>query len=239
MITDLHCHLLPGIDDGPPTMEETLDLARALVADGVQRVVATPHVNHRWPTSAATIAAGVAEVREAVAAAGIPLDVQPGAEVAAEHLLSLPASELPGLSLGGAGWILLEAPMSRDFPIEGAVARVQELGHGVVLAHPERCRLFQRGPLRVRELVQGGALVSLTSSALVGRFGRAALALAQACIETDLVHNVASDAHAATWRAPTLGADLREAGLADRQAQWCAETPARLLDAGGLSVSGP
>jgi protein-tyrosine phosphatase len=238
MITDLHCHLLPGIDDGPPTMEEALDLARALVADGVQRVVATPHVSHRYPTTAATIAAGVAEVRAAIAAAGIPLNVRPGAEIAAEHLLSLPARELPALSLGGRGWILLEAPLTREFPIEGAVAHVQELGHGVVLAHPERCRLFQRRPLRLRELVQRGALVSLTSSAVVGRFGRAAAALAQACIESDLVHNVASDAHAATWRAPTLGADLREAGLADRQARWCAEVPARLLDGDG-AVSAP
>lgn len=238
MITDLHCHILPGVDDGPPTMDESLDLARALVADGVQRVVATPHVSHGYPTTAAMIAAGVADVRAAIDAAGIALDVRPGAEVAAEQLLSLPASELAGLSLGGGGWILLEAPMSREFPIEGAVAHVQALGHGVVLAHPERCRLFQRGPERLRELVAHGALVSLTSSALVGRFGRAATDLARSCIATDLVHNVASDAHAATWRAPTLCADLREAGLADRQAHWCAEVPARLLDGAG-AVSGP
>jgi protein-tyrosine phosphatase len=229
VITDLHCHLLPGVDDGPPTMAAALDLAREHVRQGVGRVVATPHCNVRIPTPVAAIVEGVAELRSALAGAGIPLIVEAGAEVAAAHLPDLDAAELSGLTLGDGSWVLLEAPLAAEFPIERAAQDLLDEGYHVLLAHPERCALFLRAPGRLRELVEAGARVSVTAAALAGGFGRPARAQALAWAEAGLVHNAASDAHDLLRRPPRLLSDLRAAGLADRIEPWCADTPDALV----------
>src|SRR5215218_6063829 len=107
---DLHCHALPGLDDGPATLDDSLALLRAAVAAGTRTVVATPHVSPRYPTSPESIAAGVAELREA--AAGIDVDVLAGAEVAHEPALELPDEVLRQLTLGDSSCVLLESPLS-------------------------------------------------------------------------------------------------------------------------------
>jgi len=239
VITDLHCHLLPGVDDGPPTMAAALDLAREHVRQGVGRVVATPHCNVRIPTPAATIVEGVAELRAALDDAGIPLIVEAGAEVAAAHLPDLDAGELSGLTLGDGSWVLLEAPLAAEFPIERAAQDLMDEGYHVLLAHPERCALFLRAPGRVRELVEAGARVSVTSGALAGGFGRPARAQALAWAEAGLVHNAASDAHDLVRRPPRLLADVRAAGLADRIEFWCADTPDALVGPAPQRPAGP
>jgi protein-tyrosine phosphatase len=229
VITDLHCHLLPGVDDGPPTMAAALDLAREHVRQGVGRVVATPHCNVRLPTSVATIVEGVAELRAALAEAGIPLIVEAGAEVAAAHLPDLDLAELAGLTLGDGSWVLLEAPLTAEFPIERAAQDLMDEGYHVLLAHPERCALFLRAPDRVRELVEAGARVSVTAAALAGGFGRPPREQALAWVEAGLVHNAASDAHDVLRRPPRLLSDVQAAGLADRIEFWCADTPDALV----------
>jgi protein-tyrosine phosphatase len=229
MPTDLHCHVLPGVDDGPATLDDSIALARALVADGIDRVVATPHVNVQMPTSSAIVQERVALVRDALRQHDIPLLVEPGAEVAAPQLPELDLPELRALSLGGNGWILLEPPLSTEFPIERAAQELLDEGFGVVLAHPERCVLFQRDPPRVRTLVDAGARVQVTSSALTGAFGRRARSLALDLIRAGLVHNVASDAHGATRRPPTLLTDLHAAGLAENAEAWCETLPQAVL----------
>jgi protein-tyrosine phosphatase len=232
MPIDLHCHILPDVDDGPATLHDTLDLARALVAGGIDRVVATPHVNIGTPTSSATMHERVALVRDALRDHDIPLVVEPGAEVAAPHLPELDLAELRALSLGGGGWILLEPPLAAEFPIERAAQELLDEGFGVVLAHPERCMLFQRDPRRVRPLVEAGARVQVTSSALTGAFGRRARSLALDLIRAGLVHIAASDAHGALNRPPALLADLHASGLADHVRAWCETNPQAVL-AGG------
>ena len=234
MITDIHSHILPDVDDGPATIEESVALARAFVADGVERVVATPHVSLRMPTPPALIQERVAALRDALVAERIPLVVLAGAEVSAPHLPSLDAGALRSLTLGGGGWILLEPPMNSDFPIEAAAQELLDAGYGVVLAHPERCRLFHRDPVgRLRPMVEAGVRVSITSSALRGAFGKVPRQVARELIKAGLVHNAVSDAHGLDARRPTLLADLAQAKLADRVPAWCEALPASVLgDAG-------
>ncbi|HMJ34659.1 MAG TPA: CpsB/CapC family capsule biosynthesis tyrosine phosphatase [Baekduia sp.] len=232
MPTDLHCHVLPDVDDGPATLDDSVDLARALVAGGIDRVIATPHVNVQMPTSSQTMHERVALVRDALRDHDIPLLVEPGAEVAAAQLPELDRDELRALSLGGAGWILLEPPLAAEFPIERAAQELLDEGFGVVLAHPERCALFQRDPRRVRTLVEAGARVQVTSSALTGAFGRRARSLAFDLVRGGLVHNAASDAHNAVRRPPTLLADLESAGLAKHAEAWCETLPQAVLARG-------
>jgi len=230
MHIDLHCHLLPGIDDGPPSMADALALARAQRAVGVGTVVATPHVGPVFPHNrAASIADDVAELRAELARANVALEVLPGAEIAAAGLPDLDADELRGLSLGGAGSILLEAPLTGDFPIERAAGELFDAGLGVVLAHPERCELFLRAPARLRALVDEGALTQVTAGSLAGVFGRTARAAARQWAADGLVHNVASDAHDLRRRGPGLLLGLQEAGLQAYADAWCRQTPETVL----------
>src|ERR1700722_19185244 len=98
---DLHTHVLPGIDDGPETIEGSVALARAAVAAGMRTLVATPHVSWTYPNDAATIAARVEELRARLDAEGIPLEIQAGAELAMTRLIDMPSKELSPLHLGG------------------------------------------------------------------------------------------------------------------------------------------
>jgi protein-tyrosine phosphatase len=229
VFSDLHCHILPAVDDGPASMEAALQLARAQVRDGVSRVVATPHHGQRLRVEAPAIRAGVTRLNEELQRAGIPLEVVGGAEVAMARLPDMDARALDALTLGGGRWILLEAPMAAEFPVEAAVRDVRRAGFEVLLAHPERCAVFSRDLERLRALVADGARASITASSLTGAFGGTARAAAEAMIAEGLVHNVASDAHDTTRRAPDLVTALRGGAHAGRLDEWCAAFPDAVL----------
>ncbi len=217
---DLHCHVLPGIDDGPRTIEGSLALARASVAAGIGTIVATPHVNSRTPNDAATIAPPLALLRARLAEERIELDVLPGSEIAVTHIAEIEPAELARLGLGGGPWLLVEPPFTTvAIGLQSLVQQLQRQGHGVVLAHPERCPALARDRATVRSLALEGVVMSVTAGSLTGHFGgsvqRAALELAR----EDLIHNVTSDAHDSVKRPPGLLADLEQAGLAPL-AEW-------------------
>ncbi|WP_051222028.1 tyrosine-protein phosphatase [Conexibacter woesei] len=233
MISDLHCHILPGVDDGPPTMDESLRLALGQVRDGVRRVVATPHHGQRMRVEAEVMQAGVAALNAELARHEIPLEVLPGAEVAMARLPDLDAGDLGALALGGGRWILLEAPTAGQFPVEAAVRQVQSMGFEVLLAHPERCAVFSRDFSLLEACIRAGARASLTASSLTGAFGRPTRRIALQMVEAGLIHNVASDAHDAVRRAPDLCASTRDAGYSSkRRHEWYEAFPALVLGGG-------
>ncbi len=211
---DLHCHVLPGIDDGPETMAGSLALARATVAAGVSTLVATPHVSWRYPNRAGTIAALAQELRQRLAEDGVALELLPGAEVAMIQLTEIEPAELLRLRLGSSEWLLVEPPFS---PVAGAIEdilrRVQHQGHRILLAHPERCAAFHRNPRTLGSLVRHGVLISVTAGSLVGRFGAVPQRFALELVHEQMVHNVVSDAHDVSGRRPGMAAELERAGL--------------------------
>lgn len=213
---DLHCHILPGIDDGPQTMEDSLELARAAIAGGTTTIVATPHVSWDYPHNlAGSLAPRVIEVNAALIDAGLDLEVRPGAEVALTRALDLPDDELARLRLGGGPYLLLECPLS---PVaagaEAGVNAIRERGHDhIVLAHPERVPAFQRDPDMLYRLVGAGVLTSVTAGAFAGRFGKDVQRFARQLLADGMVHDIASDAHSTARRPPAIGTPLREAGL--------------------------
>jgi protein-tyrosine phosphatase len=230
---DLHCHLLPGIDDGPRDCEGSLTMARRAVREGIETVVATPHVNSRYPNDAQTIAGALHELREALAREDIQLEVLPGAEIAVNYLAERDTADLGSLSLGGGEWLLIEPPFASV--ATGLVSTVQGLlwdGHRVVLAHPERCPAIHRDVSIVRDLAGEGVLMSLTAGSLAGRFGSQARRLGLALLEEGLAHNVTSDAHDAGNRPPAVASELARAGFADLTPWLTEEVPAAVL-AGG------
>jgi protein-tyrosine phosphatase len=174
-VIDLHCHLLPGIDDGPATLEGSVAIARAAAAKGTRTIVATPHVSARYPNAAGAISRLAEEVARRLADEHIELAVHPGAEIAMDRTVDLSAEELDRLTLGKGPWLLVESPFSPmtvgiDLLLSGLLRR----GHHIVLAHPERCPAFHRDPELLRRLVQEGLLVSVTAGSLVGQFGNQA-----------------------------------------------------------------
>ena len=228
---DLHSHVLPGIDDGAGTLEESLDIARAAVADGVTVLAATPHVREDFPTSAATMERLLTVVQEAVAHAGIPLRVVAGGELSLELAASLAFADVRRFGLAGnPRYVLVETPYA-GWPLEIAQRLFELRSNDIipVLAHPERNAEVQAHPERLEPLVNGGALVQVTAASLDGRLGRRARACGLHLIRHGLAHLVASDAHTGTVR--QIGMSAAVAAIGDRQlADWLTlEVPGAIL----------
>jgi protein-tyrosine phosphatase len=230
-VIDLHSHVLPGIDDGPGSIEGSLALARAAAAAGTRTLLATPHVSWRYPNDAATIAGLVDELNGRLTAEGVPLDVRPGAEIAMTRLADIEPEQLSGLGLGGGRWLLVEPPFTPVATgLDSLLLDLQRRGHRILLAHPERCHAFHGDRGMLESLVRSGILTSITAGSLVGRFGGEVRRFALGLVRDELVHNVASDAHDHAHRRPGMTVELAEAGLAPL-AEWLTQTvPAAILD---------
>jgi len=208
-VIDIHCHLLPGIDDGPPTVEAALALAKCLADDGITHVVTTPHVfPGRFENWRSSIAEDHARFAGVLAAAGIPLELSWAGEVrlTPEVLELLAKDELPYLGqVSGYRTMLLEMP-DGQVPL-GAMAFVRRLAAAKVrpvIVHPERNRGVMERPERLREFLDEGCYVQVTAGSLVGQFGTRAQAVAADILERGWVHAVASDAHNTTGRRPRM-----------------------------------
>jgi len=228
-VIDLHCHLLPGIDDGPADLGETLAMAQRHVRAGVELVAATPHVAWDMPNEVETIDLRLADVHAALAAAEIPLRVVRGAEIDVRQAVKLSDEQLRALALGGGPWLLLEAPLRPELGFAPVAYALLERGHRVLIAHPERSPLLQRDPEALRELVRAGAATQVTAASFAGSFGRTVREYAERMLEAGLVHSVASDAHDVVRRPPGLAEPLRAAGLGELTPLLAQEAPAAIL----------
>jgi protein-tyrosine phosphatase len=232
---DLHTHVLPGIDDGPETIEGSIELARAAAAAGARMLVATPHVSWTYPNDPAMIATRVEELRKRLDAEGIPLELRAGAEIAMTRLIDMRNEDLLPLRLGGGDWLLVEPPFSPTVTgLEPLRFDLQRQGHGILLAHPERCPAFHREPKMLREFVNEGVLTSVTAGSLAGRFGGEVLRFALKMAREQLIHNVTSDTHDTVRRPPGVAAELRKVGLGPLEDWLTEEVPAAIL--GGAEV---
>ena len=212
---DLHTHVLPGIDDGARSLDDSRMLARAAAEEGISVLVATPHVREDYPTTAEMMEEAVAELRADFAEQGIPVEVLHGAEIDLSLLWAIPAVELRRLTIAQTGrYLLLEFPYRRwPLALDTSVKRLVALGVTPVLAHPERNPELQDRPDRVRALVEEGALVQVTAASLEGVRDRSAQAAALRLLELGLVHVLASDSHGPHISREGLGAVAR--GLGD------------------------
>jgi protein-tyrosine phosphatase len=236
-VIDLHAHILPGLDDGPPNLDASAEMAAAAVANGLEVMAATSHVNRGFGLHAADMEAARSEVVERLEADGIPLEVVQGGEVSLSRLPDLDEEELPRLTLGGGRWLLLECPLSPGAPImDEAVASLRTRGYEVLLAHPERSPGFMRGPDTLERLLGMGALAQVTSGSFSGEFGDTVRRAAFAMLERGLVHIISSDAHSAGHRPPDLRRALaafeKRYDDAEEQFEWMAVAAPRALLAG-------
>jgi protein-tyrosine phosphatase len=194
---DLHSHILPGIDDGARTLDESLDMLAEAARSGVVAMAATPHVRRDYPTTPIQMERTLRAVRRAVAAEKIPITVLPGGEIDLDALDKLERAERSRFGLGGnPKYLLLEVPYRGwrlSLPL--AVARLIAEGIRPVLAHPERNDEVQETPELLEPLVGAGALLQLTAGSVTGEHGSAARRTSFHLIESELAHLIGSDAH--------------------------------------------
>jgi len=232
---DMHSHVLPGIDDGPATGQGSLALLAAAQAAGITTMVATPHVSGRYRNDATTIADAAARLEDERGATSPAVELALGAELAVTRIAELDPEELPALCLGDGPWLLVEPPFSDVAAgIDATIAEVHRLGYRVLLAHPERCAAFHRDPRQLETLIDGGVLTSLTAGSLVGRFGSRPRRLALDMLEAGMAHNVASDAHDAVERPPSIAAELSAVGYGGLEEWLTNEVPAAILCGGEI-----
>ena len=192
---DLHCHLLPGVDDGPATLDETLDYVRRAAREGTEAIVATPHVEH---VEVGELPERVREVRRALAEEGIELDVECGGELKPFSLPSLSDEELDVMAHGPPGrrWVLLEVPFRGlgDELLQG-VAELRRRGFAALLAHPERASSFRASIPVLREQVERGARIQMNVGPLTGAESPSREDAARRLLRTGLAAALATDAH--------------------------------------------
>jgi protein-tyrosine phosphatase len=194
---DTHLHILPGIDDGPATMEEALALARALVREGITSAFATPHYNDEFPRLPMTeIRRRVDELQQELQRHGIPLRLFPGHEVLISSELVADVRSGKIATLNGSRYLLLELWNSAWIPeTERVVFELRALGIVPIIAHPERYRSIQQQPDLLLKLLEQGALAQLTAASLLGLQGRTTRACAETLLKKGCIHLIASDAH--------------------------------------------
>jgi protein-tyrosine phosphatase len=204
--TDIHCHLLPGLDDGPSGWEESLKMAAMAAADGIGTIVATPHqLGNYQKNSAEKINTHVAQLRHYLQQYNIVLDVLPGADVRIDPELPRMVQRGDVLTLADRRrHVLLELPHEVYIPLDMLLAQLHSTGVTGILSHPERNQGILNQPNVLLKLIEQGCLLQITAGSLLGLFGTKIQKFATTMIEQGIVDFVASDAHGTTSRMPVL-----------------------------------
>jgi protein-tyrosine phosphatase len=206
---DLHCHLLPGIDDGPETLEESLDLCRIAAADGITRAVVTPHIHPgRWGNTRDSIERDREALQQALDQEGIALQLGFAAEVRLtdEVMVQIERGEIPFYGVvEGFKIMLLEFPHGHVIPgSEQLVDWLMQRNIRPMIAHPERNRQVMRDPTLLEPFVEAGCWLQITGGSVLGHFGDPAQEVARQLLVADQVTVVASDGHNRKARQPAL-----------------------------------
>jgi len=230
---DTHNHILPGLDDGPDTLQEAIDMAYVALKNGITKIVATPHHNEYHHPPVQEILAMIELVRSGLKKEAMPLEVYPGSELRIS--LDLPEKLKSGevLPLAVSKYVLLEFPFE-GIPIyaEDVIFRLRIDGWRPILAHAERIYDIQRKPERLKKFIDIGCMVQVNSNSLTGELGRPSLDIGIKLLKKGWVDMLASDAHAASRRAPDFTHALKVAAKyvgEDRALAMIRDNPGRIF----------
>jgi protein-tyrosine phosphatase len=210
---DLHCHILPNLDDGPETMEETLVMCGMAFQDGIRTVVAVPHtLNGVYFNNVESILEGVQSLKDILEKAGLEMEILPGADVHANPEIFRMIHDGRVMTLNHTGRAVLVEFPEYFFPDTMCrfIESIVEEGVIPVISHPERIIQFQ-DPGLLKKMVELGALTQVTAMSLTGEFSQEVQTVTRTFIKEGLVHVIASDAHSARHRPPVLSRAVAEA----------------------------
>lgn len=203
---DLHCHMLPGIDDGAPDLAVALAMARCAAADGIKVVACTPHIYPGlYDNDRPGIAAAVEQLQQRLNDEGVPLTLTVGADthLAPGLIEGIRDGRIPTLS--GSRYLLLEPPHHVAPPrFEESLFQLMAAGYVPVITHPERLSWIEHNYDMFASVVRAGAWMQLTSGSLTGRFGKRPKYWAERMLDERLVHILATDSHHIDRRPPLL-----------------------------------
>lgn len=236
---DLHCHILPGIDDGPRVIEESLEMARAFCASGYRVAAATPHMipGTGWMPSAGRIRNKIEELNLAIELADLDLRIVSGMEVALDPRIPELLEEGHLLGLGDAAWLLIEPPfLHMPSGWEQIIFSVLSRGVSVLLAHPERCQHLADTPGAIERLIASGVHLQVNWGSIIGQYGRKAARTVNLMAQNGWIHCLATDSHRAQGLDPQAMKMARDrlAGLIGEEnlALIARENPGRVLNGG-------
>jgi len=240
---DIHSHIMPGIDDGARSLEESLEMAQIAVEDGIKLMVSTPHMfnglSHNPEPS--EILERVAALNEAVSSTG--LKILPGNEVHVSHEIAEQAKNNRVTKINQRNYLLVEFPQL-TVPIGADELFYKLLLQGVhpILVHPERNSQIQSRPSIVAGYVERGVMIQVTAMSVTGEFGPAARACVDSLLRHNCVHFLATDTHRASRRPPILskGRDAAALIIGDERAHKLVEDhPRAVINGEALQVEPP
>lgn len=205
---DIHCHILPDVDDGAADMAEALEMARMAARSGVTDIVTTPHFRGEVEQLFLrdSIDRRFRVLRDALAREEIPVRLHPGAEVLCLPETGALAARYQLPTLGDSGYVLIEFYFDEAYAVmDQALAEIAECGYKIVVAHPERYGAIQRDPLRLERWARFGYVLQLNKGSVLGAFGHRPEQAANEILELGLAHLFATDAHSCDGRTPHVG----------------------------------
>jgi protein-tyrosine phosphatase len=230
---DIHCHLLPGIDDGAKDWRDTLAMARMAAADGFDTIVATPHQLGNWPQNTGDdIRHLTAQVQNVLREQKIPITLLAGGDVRIEPDLIAKIRRGEVMTLADRGrHVLLELPHELYVPLDRLLAELRAAGLVGILSHPERNQGILARPDVLGPLVRAGCLMQVTAGSLAGAFGIDIAKFSEWMVVEGLVHFLATDAHSSRARRPIMSRAFERAAqlVGERRAiELCCSNPARI-----------
>jgi protein-tyrosine phosphatase len=204
-VIDIHCHLLPEVDDGPKSWDVAIEMCRMAAADGITHSVATPHANDRYAYDRAFLSGLLDQLREKVGP-------EPQLTLGCDFHLSFEnlerVLEQPHTyTIGHTSYLLIElSNYSIPTQLADCFFRLGDRGLTPILTHPERNPILQQTPQRILEWAEQGCLIQVTASALTGFWGERPEIIARWLLDRSAVHILASDAHDLKRRIPNLSA---------------------------------
>jgi protein-tyrosine phosphatase len=244
-VIDLHCHILPGIDDGASELAVSIAMARAAAAQGIETIACTPHITPGlYHNSGPAIREATLRLQEAIDAEAIPLRLVAGADIhiCPDFVDGLRCGRL--LSLADSRYVLVEPPVYTAPPqLEAFFFNLIVAGYVPILTHPERLAWVPSRYDAIKRLVQAGVWMQITAGSFTGAFGRAALYWAQRMLDEGCVHLIATDAHDVERRPPDLAtaceAVTKRVGAAETQCLVLTRPMGVLKDQAPSSLPGP
>jgi protein-tyrosine phosphatase len=221
-VIDIHCHILPMVDDGPTSWETSLEMCRMAAEDGIEHIVATPHANERFHYSRHDLASNL-EYLKALVGEKPRLTLGCDFHLSYDNLRDVLISP-ERYTIEGSHYLLVElSNYSIPSQINECFTRMADVGITPVITHPERNPILQQTQERVLEWVDQGCAVQVTASAVTGMWGQKVVRAAEWLLERDAVHVLATDAHDTKHRTPSLSA------ARDKVAKLCGAEVARAL----------
>lgn len=198
---DIHSHILPGVDDGAQTENDSIDMAKMAVKQGIHTLIATPHRNGQYQNEKQSIIKYVELLNTFLESKNISLTILPGQEIRIYGELLEDLQQGTIQSLNNTKYIFIEFPSSHvPRYAEQMLFDIQVAGYIPIIVHPERNRELSEQPNKLYEFVRKGALTQVTAASVIGKFGKNIQKFTEQIIEANLTHFIASDAHNTTSR---------------------------------------